>query len=175
MSALNFNANTVAPDEGFDGTPLPPGVYQAQIVESEYGPSKDQQSMVLKLVFGIIGGEFNDRKVFEYLTLSTNKNQKAAEIGQGRLSKICHTLNVLEVSDSKQLEWQPMMITLKVEPGKGDYGPSNRVTKFESLSAMGAAPQQGQMANQPGQGPGQTQQPPQTQPGQQGGTMPWQR
>ena len=63
MAQLNFDASTVAPQEAFD--PIPAGWYPAQIVESEMKAGSKPGSSYLAITLQIMGGDFNNRKVFD--------------------------------------------------------------------------------------------------------------
>lgn len=135
----SFDATQVEPSEGRDFTPIPAGKYKAMIVDSEVKPTSAGNGNYLKLEWEIIEGEFANRKVFANLNLD-NPSVNAVEIARRDLSAICHACGKLQVSDSNELHDTPCVITVKVTPPKGDYGASNKITKYEPGSVGMGSP-----------------------------------
>ena len=127
MAQIGFDATTVDPS-----TPrelLPPGKYVAHIVASEM---KDTSTggQYLKLEHEVIDGPHRGRKVWNNLNL-VNNNQTTVEIAQRQLSAICHAIGVLKVSDSDQLHFKPLLITVKVRPAGKDKNGIDRDAQNE--------------------------------------------
>jgi hypothetical protein len=132
----SFDATQVAPREDF--TPLPTGEYPAQIVDSDMKPTKKNDGQYLELTFEIADGEFKGRKVWSRLNLD-NPNPKAVEIAQRDLSAICHAAGKLQIRDSQELHYKPMLIRVEyVEAGEGRDKPTNDIKAYKALA--GAAP-----------------------------------
>ena len=122
MASLNgtFDATEVAPAVPLEV--LPPGKYLAHLIESEMLPTKAGDGQLLKLVFEVLDGPAARRKIFDQLNL-VNRNEQTVEIAQRTLSAICHAVGQVHVSDSEQLHFKPLIVTLKVEPAGPDrYG-----------------------------------------------------
>lgn len=119
MASLNgtFDATEVAPAVPLEV--LPPGKYLAQLIESEMLPTKAGDGQFLKLVFEVLEGPATRRKIFDQLNL-VNRNDQTVEIAQRTLSAICHAVGQVQVSDSEQLHFKPLVVTLKVEPAGPD-------------------------------------------------------
>ena len=137
MAALgqNFDATQVAPSAPMET--VPPGDYVVQIINSEMKSTKDNTGQFLWLEMDIIDGEFQGRKLWDRLNL-VNNNAQAVEISQRALSAICHSTGVLNVQDSEQLHFKPMVASVKVKPPKGEYDASNEIKGYKPLN--GAAP-----------------------------------
>lgn len=134
MTSLHFDANSVAPDMGFEV--LPAGWYQAMIDDSEMRPTKDETGAYLQLRFSVISGHFAGKKVFTRLNLK-NANPVAQEIAYKQLSSICHAINVLQVTDSTQLHGHPMHVKLKVRKDKsGEYDDQNEIIAYKSINEV---------------------------------------
>lgn len=158
MAFLNeaFDATTVEPSTGSASYPLiPAGKYQAEIIQSEIRPTKNGDGQLVWLEFGINDGEYAGFK-FETRLNIVNANPQAVEIAKRDLSAICHAVGVMNVSDTEQLHFKPMLVTLKVQPAKpyvdrsGIEQPGtarNEVGKYEALG--GAPAQQPQTAPTP--------------------------
>ena len=131
MAGLNFNANEVDPDAGFDAVPA--GKYLVAITDSEMKPTKDKKGSYLELVCSILEGDYKDRKVWARLNLQ-NKSETAVNIARGQLSAICHAVGVMTPKDSVELHNIPLVITVKCR--KDDDGNiQNEIKKFEGVKA----------------------------------------
>jgi hypothetical protein len=119
MAQLNqaFDATGVTPAAPLEL--LPPGRYVAQIVQSEMRPTKAGNGQYLWLEMDILDGPHQGRKLWDQLNL-VNPSQQTVEIAQRTLSAICHAIGQLQVTDSEQLHFRPMQITLAVEPDSRD-------------------------------------------------------
>lgn len=135
MAQLNFDANTVNPQETFE--PIPAGWYNAMIDETEMKPTKNGTGAYLKVRFSIVGGQFNNRKVYTNLNIR-NSNPTAQEIAYRQLSSICHAIGVMQVSDSQELHGKPLAIRVKIQQQEG-YDPSNVVSGYKAAEDMQAA------------------------------------
>ena len=119
MASLNgtFDATEVAPAVPLEV--LPPGKYLAHLIESEMLPTKAGDGQLLKLVFEVLEGPSARRKIFDQLNL-VNRNEQTVEIAQRHLSAICHAVGQVHVSDSEQLHFKPMLVSVKYEPAGTD-------------------------------------------------------
>ncbi len=175
MASLNgtFDATEVAPAVPLEV--LPPGKYLTHLIESEMAPTKAGDGQLLKLVFEILEGAHARRRIFDQLNL-VNRNQQTVEIAQRHLSAICHAVGQMHVTDSEQLHFKPLFVTLKVEPaGTDKYGvhreARNKVAGYSAAKAgsTSVAPSQAAPTPRPATTP-----PPASRPGT-GGTPPWRR
>lgn len=136
MSAfLNFDATNIDPRDEYQ--PIPAGSYPVIITESAIKETKNGSGQYLRLTLEIQDGEYRGRKVFHNITLQ-NQNQTAVSIGQKHLSQICHAVNVLQVQDSQQLHYKPLIAVLKIRKGDGQYGDSNEVQRYEAMTGAPA-------------------------------------
>ncbi len=119
MAQLNqqFDASAVEPATPFEL--LPPGKYVAQIVQSEMRATKAGNGQYLWLELDVVEGPYQGRKVWDNLNL-VNASQQTMEIAQRTLSAICHAVGQLQVTDSEQLHFRPMQVTLAVEVDSRD-------------------------------------------------------
>ena len=150
MASLNgtFDATEVAPAVPLEV--MPPGKYLAHLIESEMLPTKAGDGQLLKLVWEVLEGPSARRKIFDQLNL-VNRNEQTVEIAQRTLSAICHAVGHVHVSDSEQLHFKPLIVTLKVQPaGPDKYGVNrdarNKVAGYSAAgasTATGTAPRPG--------------------------------
>ncbi len=105
-----FDANDVAPSADLE--PIPAGKYQAVITESEMKPTKAGTGHYLQLIFQVIEGEYENRRLWARLNLN-NPNATAVEIARAELSAICRAVGVMAPNDSTELHNLPLMISVK--------------------------------------------------------------
>jgi hypothetical protein len=135
MTQFNFDATQVTPDMGRP-EPIPAGTYRAQILKTELKNTKSGSGVILSAEFSILGGDYDNRKVFVNMNV-INNSPIAQQIGQGQLSAICHAVGVMKVDDNTLplLCNRPLSISVVIEEGspKGDgtsYPPRNGITGF---------------------------------------------
>jgi hypothetical protein len=126
-----FDASKVEPN---DFGVIPAGDYEACIVNSEMKATKDGTGQYLNLEIQIVGGQYQNRKLFEKLNL-VNKNDTAVTIAKGTLSAICRAVNVLTPNDSSELHNKTFRVSLTTK--KSDYSGEmeNRIKSFKPRSA----------------------------------------
>lgn len=144
-----FDASQVEPSAPIEL--LPPGNYVAQIVQSEMRQTKGGTGQLLWLEMEILEGPAKGRKLWDQLNL-VNPNHQTVEIAQRTLSAICHATGRLQVSDSDQLHFAPMTVTVKVQPAGPDKQgihreAQNRVGGYKPL--VGGAPSSAPMQQRP--------------------------
>lgn len=140
MSYLNMDLSDAKTGLGFD--PIPAGVYQAQIIDSELGHSK-ADNLMLNLTWMIIDGECAERMVFDRIMLSGS--DKAITFGKRRLKTLADAVghpNPNRIDESHELHGLPCLITVTLRRGKGEYSDSesNEIKNYRPLTA--ATPQQ---------------------------------
>ena len=129
LSDLSFDASQVEPTNSFDV--LPAGEYRAALVESKREPTKSGTGEMLKLTFQVLGGEYQNRKVFDRINIK-NASAKAQEIGRGQLSALCRAVNVLTPRDTAQLHNRELIIKLAVSDDP-QYGKRNEVKAYKAV------------------------------------------
>jgi hypothetical protein len=137
-----FDATNVEPSAPIEI--LPPGKYPVQIVKSEMKDTKAGTGQLLALEMEIIDGPSKGRKLWENLNL-VNPNPQAQEIAQRTLSAICHAVGRLQVSDSEELHFKPMIALVEIEPEGPDKSgvhrkARNSIKGFSAASGATAAP-----------------------------------
>lgn len=133
----SFNAADVKPAEDF--SPIPVGDYPAMIVDSDVKPTKARTGHFAELVFEVTEGQYKGRKVWARLNLD-NPNAKAVEIAQRELSAICHAVGKMQISDTQELHFKPMVIRVDIEESEG-YAPRNAIKSYKAAGAAAQAAQ----------------------------------
>jgi hypothetical protein len=132
MDLTGFDANEVEPNTGFEH--IPPGEYEACIVNSERKTTKSGTGEYLNLELTILNGPYQNRRLFEKLNLQ-NPNAKAVEIAKGTLSSICRAVGVLKPGNSSELHNLPLRISVGVEKREDTGELTNRIKGFKSRLA----------------------------------------
>src|SRR4051812_36143109 len=110
MSQLQFDATQVKPQG--DRAPIPAGEYPVFIKSSEVKDTKDTPpGKMLALGMEILDGPIKGQLIFQNVNF-INKNPVAQQIGQERLSAICHVCGILQISDSTQLHGRPFRVKI---------------------------------------------------------------
>ena len=136
MPALGNDYQNAKPMDDF--TPIPVGDYKAVITESEVKETKAKDGQYLNLKIEIIEGEYQGRIIFVILNL-WNQNPKAVEIANRELATIVAAVNKPGAQNSEELHNIPMTIKVGIQPGQGEYGPSNRIKNYLPYAAPAAA------------------------------------
>lgn len=129
MAHLNFNASEVPEDEGF--APIPAGVYNCQIIQSEMKDTKAGTGQYLELRVQVLDEPYTGRLIFERLNL-INPNPTAVKIANRTLADLCIACGVDEVEDSEELHGIEFKAKVAVTEGNGDYPPQNEVKKYSA-------------------------------------------
>jgi len=130
-----FNSATVEPQAPRDDTPLPAGLYTAEITNSEIKDLKSGNGVGLSLEFTVIDpAPYARRKVWTSLNIK-HTNAQAEQIGQSQLSALCRSVGISVLEDSDQLFQRVVRIRTKIRPGDGQYGPKAEVSGFEAAGA----------------------------------------
>jgi hypothetical protein len=116
--------------------PLPAGWYTATISQSELKATKAGNGQYIKLRYDITGPSHQGRVVFGNLNIK-NANPKAEEIGRQQLGEIMRAIGLAKVADTDQLIGGQIGIKLEVKQDE-QYGASNEVKAFKSLSGSAA-------------------------------------
>lgn len=111
MAQLQFNAATVDPFG--DRTPVPAGEYPVVLVQSSAEANKQNSGKMLSCQFRITEGDLAGKVIYQNINYLHN-NPAAQEIGQAKLSALCHAVGVLQIVDSQQLHGIPLRIAVSV-------------------------------------------------------------
>jgi hypothetical protein len=145
MAFLQFDASKVAPQER--PAPIPAGVYNARIIESEVKPLASGNGEGMRLTWEVLDGPCASRKVFQRINYR-HTNPEAERIGQSQLSAICHAVGVMQLQDTQQLHGRPCRIRVKIRKDTtGQYDDQNEVSAVEA--AGGPQPSMPTMPAQP--------------------------
>lgn len=127
---MGFDATTVVP-QSYE--PLPVGIYNAIITESEWGQTRSGNGRFLKITFQVYDGEYKGRMVFTRLNLE-NPNTQTVEIARQQLSAICRAVNILRPNDSCELHNLPLSIKVVLRKNDSTGEVYNEIKDFKPKS-----------------------------------------
>ena len=129
ITQYSFNARQIEPiDRSFDA--LPPGWYDAIVQEAVIKQNSAKSGYFLEIRYGITQGLFKGSVIIDRLNI-VHSNEVTQRIALGELSALSHAVNVLDWSDTRQLQNIPLKIKLKVTPASDKYDPGNQVTSWK--------------------------------------------
>ena len=137
MAALNFDAQTVEPNDSFD--PLPNGDYLCIITTSEMKPTKASDGAYLELELQVIEGPYQGRKLWDRLNLN-NANETTVKIAKGTLSAICRAVGVLQPTDSCELHDLPLVAKVACRKRDDTDELTNVIKSYKKRDAVAAVP-----------------------------------
>lgn len=127
-----FDPSTVD-DQNNQFDPLPAGIYNVVIDDSELKPTKAGTGHYLQLTYRVVGGKYGGRLVWDRLNID-NPNATAQEIAFRSLSAICKaTGHNGAISDSAVLHGKTMAVKLTVRDDP-NYGASNEVKAYSAAT-----------------------------------------
>jgi hypothetical protein len=123
---------------GFDL--LPPGEYLAQAIEGRIGPPKTGNGYALTLTWKILGGEYENRQVWQNIPYRHPKDV-VQYYGQKMLNAVIVAAGALSpLTTAEPLLFVPCRIGISIETDKnGVYPDKNRVVKVSPLGNNEAA------------------------------------
>ena len=130
-----FNAHDYKPLDDF--TPLPAGQYKVIIIADELKTTKAGNGSYLQLTMQVVEGEHEGRRLFDRLNLD-NPNQETVDIANRTLASIGRAVGRMVIRNSQELHDIPMMVKVVVKPAKGDFGASNEIKGYISLTGKSA-------------------------------------
>lgn len=138
MALLNFNANNYSDPDTYD--PIPEGIYEVAVIESALKPNSKKTGHYLELVFQVLSGEYEGRRLWDRLNID-NPSKNAEEIANKKLGSICRAVGLEGVMDSEELHDRPLQaqVIVKHDPG---YDPKNEIKKYAPVGSSPAVPPQ---------------------------------
>lgn len=133
MASFSFNAADVAPAETFDV--IPAGEYHGQVIASDLRATKSGTGQYIWLEQEILDGQYKGRKLWTTLNI-INSNATAVDIAARQLSALCHAVGEIDVSDTDQLHFKPMLMVVKVVPKTEQYAAKNEVSGYKPGPGM---------------------------------------
>jgi hypothetical protein len=111
--------------------PLPEGEYLMQAIEAEC-IVKENEDVMLKLVFDVIGGEYEGRKIWEYQNIK-HSNPLTQKLGQEAYTNFWRDglrLSSKPSGNPDQFLFRPLAAKVRIAPAKNGYPASNKIEKY---------------------------------------------
>lgn len=124
MAQIQFNAAVVDPFG--DRTPVPAGNYRVVLKQSGIEVPKSGQGKMVQLQMSVVEGEQQGKVIFQNINY-LSPNPTAQQIGQSKLSSLCHVCGVLQLQDTQQLHGIPFRVQVSVS----EDGKYNEVDAFQ--------------------------------------------
>jgi hypothetical protein len=135
MAELNFNASEAPARTPRVSTPLPAGIYTAEITSADVKPLKSGRGTGLSLEYTIIDPEEHaNRKVWQHINVKHDSAQ-AEEIGLGELKELCDAIGIAILKESDELFGKIVRIQTKVRASQGDYSARAEVNGYMAAGA----------------------------------------
>lgn len=154
MARFNFSASEFD-DFSSDYEPIPKGEYEMMMEEAEEKETASR-GLMIKAKFRVLGPTHANRVIYNNYNV-VNSNPKAEEISKRQLSTLCRAVGKPNAQDTDELLNLPFIGVVSIEPGRGEYGPQNRIDGYKSKS--GNAPAAQKTSPAPSQSPAAVTQP----------------
>ena len=138
MASLGQNVDLSTLEERSSFDPIPVGQYHVGISKADLKPCKDPSNKMVVIEFMVKGGDYADRLLWARLNI-INSNPTAQELAWKELGELGRAIGLTTVNDTDQFPGRECYLDVAIEPAKGEYGPSNRIKKYHSLSSGGHA------------------------------------
>lgn len=123
-------------DRNFD--PMPAGIYQVQVTESEIVDIKSGNGQSLVLTFEVMGGPFENRKLWDRLNIR-HTSEQAQSIAQRALADLFIATNTPPSRNSDDLHFKPCLAKVVIVPAKDGYAAKNEIKGYKALGNATAA------------------------------------
>lgn len=139
MASLGQIAGAGLMEPSDDFSPIPAGVYDAEVVESDVVPTKNNDGTIVKITLKVTSGQFENRRIWANVNIQ-NHSDVAQEIGQRQLSDLARATGFAAIpSNTEDFHGIPIRINVKLTPGNGQYGPKNEVSRYMPLNGSEAS------------------------------------
>ena len=113
MAYFSFDTGDIESGLIPDGEVVKVSVVDSDIVERDWG-------LRMPVTVEILEGKWQG-----------THNPKVQNIGQKQLKRLCQAVGIEKFRDTSELHGKPFMLTVKLEPAKGDWDESNKFGKME--------------------------------------------
>lgn len=131
---LDFDINQEPPTKSVSQfTPIPPGSYPLEILETEEKQNKLGTGSYLAIRFRVVDTKHNGRLLFTNLTMN-HKNPKAEAIGRGQLKALAVSagLDLDNFKETNQLVGKHVVGHVEIK-SDAEFGDRNNIRGFEAL------------------------------------------
>lgn len=123
MAYFSFDTGDIESGLIPDGEVVKVSVVDSDIVERDWG-------LRMPVTVEILEGKWQGTRIVDGYNLK-HHNPKTQNIGQKQLKRLCQAVGIEKFRDTSELHGKPFMLTVKLEPAKGDWDESNKFGKME--------------------------------------------
>jgi hypothetical protein len=122
---------------------LPAGIYTAEIMQAEYGPTKNGRGHQVRLQWTITEGPHEKRVLFQNI-LTKHESEEAMRLGRQRLKDVCTAVGFNEkLQDLDVLLFKACNVRVIVRKDKdGQYPDRNEIVSVKPKPRQDPSPQQ---------------------------------
>lgn len=142
MALLNTTFNPAEQNDIYkqDFDLLPAGNYNVIITNTEEKVTRDGTGTRLVIEMEVQSGEFQGRKIWDSINIQ-NQNDKTVAAGQRKIKQIMFCLDMVQVKDSSEFHFKPLIAVVEIRKSRNEYPDSNGVKRFEkAIGAHSAQP-----------------------------------
>jgi len=129
MSEFNYEVDETVILDNFE--PLPEGKYNVKIVGSEIRSTKNGNGKMLSLIFEVLPGTYENRKLFKNLCFE-HPNELTVSIAKSTLNKILLSIGIRKLNDTEELLGKKLTVTVGIKEGAN--GLENQINRYEPLN-----------------------------------------
>jgi hypothetical protein len=124
MARVNADLSNYDTQKNFE--PLPPGWYEAVVLDSEI--KQGPKGSYINWTFGIVG---HPNRIWDVMSLGNEVSMQRLKT----MAKCCGHKNPNYLADTEELHGMKCAVKLKIEIDEsGQYGPKNKIGGFKSLN-----------------------------------------
>lgn len=156
MSDFIFDATGIAP--AADRVLVPKDKYLMQIVKIDLTPVKERpEEKYVAIELDILEGDFAGTKLWDNLSIFS-QDEVPARIANARMSAICHSLDILRVTNLADLIGKPLVASVYIKPRETDrsgkeWPEKNAIRTYSKADFGGAAAPRPDMPARPAASP----------------------
>ncbi len=145
----SFDHTQVEPRDSLE--PVPPGVYLAEVVESDVVATKNGAGQRITLTLRITEGPCEGRQIWDGINFQ-HASEVAQRIGQQQLAELCAAVGMRgPLEDTQDLHGIPIRIKVKMSKPQEGYDQKNEVSRYMPLDGAATAPAPAARAAAPAQ------------------------
>jgi hypothetical protein len=113
-------------------TPIPPGEYEVQIVDSDVTLAKSSGNKMAVFTFSVIGPTHQNRKLFDRFVIGN-------DVAMSRLktmAKVAGHKNPNFIKDTEELHGGKLRVRVKIEEARDGYDAKNVIQSFKPLNGL---------------------------------------
>lgn len=129
MAKFGFDTSEVEINAPAEYDPLPEGEYILKAIDAEEKTTSRGDGSYVKAKFEVVKGEYTGRLLWQNFNIN-NPSEMAQKIGRQQLVAWATACGKPDADDTDKLLEKPFKAAVAIEPGNGQYKPSNKIRAF---------------------------------------------